>query len=549
MSSSEGRHLRSSRARAAALGAFAAALIWAPAAAAATRYASPVGDASDPSCPAADPCDIETAVEHASVMTGDEVIVLPGLHDIGAEELTVGQPGGKAIDVHGAVGEPRPEIRGTGTTVVRMLASATVSDLAITAQPAGGSGAALRFDTNFIPTAERLLVYAEGTFVVACTTPLWHAGANPVLRDSVCHADGPGAGSAGVGQSLSAGGPGTLTLSGELVNVTAIGTDGAYGLNLEVGSNADLTLNATNVIARSDTGIDVRAEAFDATGTATVSLDHSSYATEQETEPVGSAEVTDPGSSSNQTAAPAFVDASGGDFHQSAVSQTINAGTAADPLLGSLDLDRDQRVIGPAPDIGADELAPPAEPPPPTCKGQPATRVGTPGPDAIPGTAGRDVVVALGGADRVFTGPGNDLVCAGPGADRVSTGAGVDRVLGEGGADRILGGGARDFIFGQGGFDRLIGGAGGDRLFGGARLDRLFGGPGFDRLFGGPGHDRAFGGAGRDLLVGAGGRDRLFGGPGRDALRGGPGRPDRCFGGPGRDVRWARGCEVRRSIR
>jgi hypothetical protein len=333
-------------------------LLASTAAMAAVRYAEPGGTGDPTMCLEENPCDIETAVEDASVMTGDEVIVLPGLHDIGTGELTVGAPGGKAIDVHGATGQPRPEITGTGISVVRMFASATIRDLEITGIPDGGFTAALRFDPNFVPTAERLLVFAKGSEVFACAPPLRSPGTAAVLRDSVCHAEGEDAESAGLGVEVGGG----LPSAAEVVNVTAIGTNGASGIHLRA-ADADLTVNATNVIARSDTGIDVATESATAASSARVTLDHSNYATEQETAPAGVAEVTDPGSPTNQIAPPLFVNAST-DFHQLAGSPTVDAGTAGDPLLGDFDFDMQQRVLGAAPDIGADELVPAPSPPP-----------------------------------------------------------------------------------------------------------------------------------------------------------------------------------------
>ena len=58
---------------------------------------------------------------------------------------------------------------------------------------------------------------------------------------------------------------------------------------------------------------------------------------------------------SNQSADPLFANAAGGDFHQLAGSPTIDAGTA-DPFNGFSDFDGQPRLIGAAPDIGADEF-------------------------------------------------------------------------------------------------------------------------------------------------------------------------------------------------
>jgi Ca2+-binding RTX toxin-like protein len=91
---------------------------------------------------------------------------------------------------------------------------------------------------------------------------------------------------------------------------------------------------------------------------------------------------------------------------------------------------------------------------PPTCKGRPATIVGTSGNDVRKGTSGKDVIVGLGGNDRLSGLAGNDLIC------------------------------------GRAGKDTLKGGKGNDKLYGKAGKDTLKGGPGKDKLEGGPGKDR-----------------------------------------------------------
>jgi uncharacterized repeat protein (TIGR01451 family) len=120
----------------------------------------------------------------------------------------------------------------------------------------------------------------------------------------------------------------------------------------------------------------------------------------------------------------------------------------------------------------------------PTCHGQPATIVGTPGPDLLLGTRGNDVVVAMGGDDVIRTFAGEDLICAGGGNDRVKAGIWADRIYGGPGADRLIGGGGRDRIAGNGGRDLLLGRGGPDLLLGGAGFDRCRGGRGGDRTRG-----------------------------------------------------------------
>jgi uncharacterized repeat protein (TIGR01451 family) len=115
-----------------------------------------------------------------------------------------------------------------------------------------------------------------------------------------------------------------------------------------------------------------------------------------------------------------------------------------------------------------------------TCRGLPATVVGTPGNDELLGTTGPDVIVAFGGNDRIVARAGQDLICAGPGNDYIGAGTAADKVFASSGRDRLLG---------RGGPDLLTGAAGNDVLKGGRGSDRLRGGSGFDICRGGPGRD------------------------------------------------------------
>ena len=226
----------------------------------------------------------------------------------------------------------------------------------------------------------------------------------------------------------------------------------------------------------------------------------------------------------------------------------------------------------------------------PTCLGQEATLVGTPGPDELKGTHGDDVIVARGGRDRVFSIKGTDLICGGGGDDllcggteptgggsgppegchlnarvargphQVSGGAGNDRLFIRRGA--LFGGDNRDSLTASAAEadSRLVGGEGDDLLESDADAgqvvgvgglgdddirfqnsgDRIRGGAGRDRLRGGGGADEVRGGPGSDRLTGNRSDDRLFGQTGDDLLDGGEGR-DRCSGGRGDDRRTA--CE------
>jgi len=125
-----------------------------------------------------------------------------------------------------------------------------------------------------------------------------------------------------------------------------------------------------------------------------------------------------------------------------------------------------------------------------TCRGRPATHVGTPGRDRIIGTNGPDVIAGLRGADEIFGRGGRDLICSGGGPDRVNGGTAADRIFGGRGSDRLLGRGGPDLLAGNPGNDVLVGNRGNDRLLGHSGRDRLRGGGGFDRCNGGAGLDR-----------------------------------------------------------
>ncbi len=119
-----------------------------------------------------------------------------------------------------------------------------------------------------------------------------------------------------------------------------------------------------------------------------------------------------------------------------------------------------------------------------TCRGVPATMVGTAGDDTIAGTGGRDVIATLGGNDTIASLAGRDLVCAGSGNDYIGAGSAADRVFGGAGVDRLLGRGGPDVLRGNAGDDVLKGNRGADRLRGGTGIDRCRGGAGVDSIRG-----------------------------------------------------------------
>jgi hypothetical protein len=302
------------------------ALLFPAFASAAARFAEPGAGGSDPSCPQADPCDIEEAVNSAAV--GDDVTILPG-------DYTASNPliiNGANTVVHGEAGQPRPVIQTSAPSgVFSSNIFGTVRDLEIRHT---GSGTALFSDG----TAERVI--ARSSTATACTSTFG------TIRDSTCWATSP----TGIGLDIPNSGGTTITT--RLRNVTLVAT-GSFGLQARAMMSADLTVDAKSVIAKGS-GADVRAQTDGtASTTAVVNLDHSNYAS-RSVSGTG-ASVTIQGSGTNQIAAPLFANAAAGDFHQAAGSPTINAG-AVDAQSGTTDYDGEPRTQGPAPDIGADEF-------------------------------------------------------------------------------------------------------------------------------------------------------------------------------------------------
>jgi RTX calcium-binding nonapeptide repeat (4 copies) len=107
----------------------------------------------------------------------------------------------------------------------------------------------------------------------------------------------------------------------------------------------------------------------------------------------------------------------------------------------------DAAIQGPCPQPAA---------PAPTCKGKPATIVGTGGNDVRTGTSDKDVMVGLGGNDKLSGLAGNDLICGGAGKDTLKGGKGNDKLYGGAGKDTLRGGAGKDKLKGGPGKDRQV---------------------------------------------------------------------------------------------
>ena len=312
----------------------------APAAQATVRFADPNGSTSGTCAPPDPPCTLQRAVEDPQTVDGDEVIVNPGDY-IESDQLLIGA----SISLQGAAGQPPPRILSDASNAVRVSADATDARVRRLTIEHSGFFNGLLLQAG---SAEQVVVRSTHSACEIAAT----AASETILRDSVCWTNGSPGSSA---LFVTTNDPGA-TATSYLRNVTAVATgDSTQGIFVwGHGSGANTIVDAENVIARG-VGADVWADT-DAGAMATATLAHSNYVTEMETG-IGSSSVTDPGTGTkNQTSSPLFADAASGDFHQLTGSPTINAGNASASLLGTLDVDGEPRILGPAPDIGADEL-------------------------------------------------------------------------------------------------------------------------------------------------------------------------------------------------
>jgi PASTA domain/Fibronectin type III domain len=238
------------------------------------------------------------------------------------------------LDVHGAPG-PRPRLTmdsNGGNAVFMASLSAHLSDVEI--RQIDGTGILTYGEV------ERVVVSTISDNEVACVV-------QGAIRDSVCLASGTN------GVAFQSGDdPLVSEVFARAVNVTAIATGpGGVGIRVRRTTMGSDFLTVTNSIARG-TAFGISAVTNGSFQTATINIHHSNYAGVQE------AGLGDPlvlPSEGNQAVQPLFVNAAAGDYRQAPGSPTVDAGTD-NLFLGPLDFEGQLRVLGSAPDIGADEL-------------------------------------------------------------------------------------------------------------------------------------------------------------------------------------------------
>ncbi len=305
-----------------------------PAAASAVdRYAEPDGDGISP-CAIGDPCDLEFAVEGAS--TNDQVILLGGVPpaDPFVAPPNINVP--NDVVVRGATGA-RPEVGFASAGVGFFLANGSVlRDIDI--EFAATSTAVQVQNVTTPAVIERVFVHTTGA---GAFTPCFITGA-ATIRDSVCWSDTVSANAYGMEVRTGAADDFTVNVRNSTL-ITSSTLPGMLGRTL--GGVGSATVNVTNSIVRSGSGNDIQGQDLGGTENVGIVLDHSNYATEDD--PGGDLSITNPGTPTNQTAAPAFVNAAAGDFHQTALSTgTLDLGTATGLLPGELDLDGARPLAG-----------------------------------------------------------------------------------------------------------------------------------------------------------------------------------------------------------
>jgi hypothetical protein len=335
-----------------------AALVLAPAAQAAQRYAAPAGGGS--TCTQAAPCSLVTAVNGAA--GNDEVIIGSGAYTLATP---LAPPG--AIDLHGVTGGSGvPVIHAQGialnTSALTLTDGSTARDLDLV-EVAGGASMGIRMSGSV--RLER--VFASGAMANgACGVDV--ANANLTLTDTACVSTGPSPAAAFFPASAQ-----TVTLHARdstFVAQTTLSAPGAAGLELSGSASGAVTAQLTNAIVHGATR-DFICDSPSPSDTVTVS--HTAYAN---TGSCTAGRLVDQG---GRVSAAAALAPDG--VHQLAGSPTIDAGTFDGTLDPLVDIDGDVRNVLGGNDLGADELTPPpgavAGPPSSDPTGTAATLNGT----------------------------------------------------------------------------------------------------------------------------------------------------------------------------
>lgn len=309
-------------------------------AAAAVRYAIPSGGAATGNC-FATACTLGFAVSGAA--NGDQVILGAGTYSV-LSRLNVTS----AISIEGAPGvTPLPRIESIDNSGALNIVAGGVAirRLDIESPVLGGQGVLSAFGGSS--------TLIEGVKVKAVGAGVGVMGNGVTLRDSLVIGTGVLNGATAV------------QITGTVVGSTIVGDQGdSVALTIDNGFfTGSESVVVRNSILRGGSSFDARVSdqhAGQPSRDARLDIDYSLYGAGRihlAGEP-GDA-FLDAGSN-NVTGSPALLVAAaqGADVHQLASSPTVNAGSAAAANIGTVDFEGDPRIIGSAPDIGADEFVP-----------------------------------------------------------------------------------------------------------------------------------------------------------------------------------------------
>ena len=270
-----------------AVAALAALGVFAPAAMAGPRYASPQASGGG-ACTSADPCALENAIENAS--SGEEVILKPGTYSV-----TNPVDASEAVDIHGQDGQAVPRLIGASdATEPTLTMSGGGSISRVFASSSANSAAAFDLDGVIADGIEAKAT--NGAYGIE----LYGSVLGTILRNSVSRADNGGA-AVQVKDRLAG-------ASTTIIGVTALGTNGADGVVVKS------TLSPTtvkNTIARGTYDVEKKQTAL-----APV-VSYSNF------RPASSVGATI--GAGNQSAAPLFASEATGDLRPVAGSPTIDA--------------------------------------------------------------------------------------------------------------------------------------------------------------------------------------------------------------------------------
>jgi hypothetical protein len=299
------------------------------------RFVAPGGATSSNDCTnSASPCDLTRAVMDVA-LDQDEVILAPGTYNLSSGLA----PTHIALDIHGPAGTQTAQIVANTSGPAINSFGQYIHDLSITQT---GSGQALLADGGGGALGQPSGLYENlhiaATNIAAVGVQLQRSSSvlpsPPLLRNSVVTA---------ANIAL------VTTGDADINNVDAF-SSAAQGLVVN-GENFNQTINVANSILRGSSSSNDVGVIPGGSGTLTFNL---AYSDERNVANGLSGTVN---TQNNISSDPLLV--GNGDFHETPLSPTIDAGhdTASVLGIGGSDLDWGPRSLGTHPDIGADEMA------------------------------------------------------------------------------------------------------------------------------------------------------------------------------------------------